>query len=321
MMIGYHASHEQFPPSQLIQLAIRAEKAGFQSISCSDHFHPWSNIQGQSGFAWSWLGAAMQATSLPFRVVNAPGERYHPAIIAQAAATLGEMFPERFWIALGSGQALNESITGQKFPAKEDRNQRLKECQEVMRRLWSGELLTYYGKMVTVEQAKLYTRPQIPPVIIGAAITTQTAEWIGSWADAMITISRPVEELKKVIEAFRQGGGKGKPILLKAQISYHANAERARQEAFEQWKTNIFASSMLAELRLPSQFEAAAEFVKPNDLDKFVKISSDPEEYVEWLQQYFDLGISEISIHNVNRDHEPFIDTFGSRVLPKFKKE
>src|SRR5215203_2693151 len=123
--IGYHASHEQFPPSELLALVQEAERAGFAAAMCSDHLAPWGTAQGNSGFAWAWLGAAMQATALPFGVVNAPGQRYHPAIIAQAAATLAEMFPGRFWVAFGSGQAMNEQVTGERWPPKPERNQRL----------------------------------------------------------------------------------------------------------------------------------------------------------------------------------------------------
>src|SRR5688572_28458320 len=137
--IGYHASHEQFPPSALLRYVREAEQAGFTAAMCTDHFAPWSESQGESGFAWSWLGAAMQATSLPFGTVNAPGERYHPAIIAQAIATLNVMFPERFWVALGSGEAMNEHITGNQWPLKATRNARLKECVDIIRALLGGE--------------------------------------------------------------------------------------------------------------------------------------------------------------------------------------
>src|SRR5687767_3285197 len=151
--IGYHASHEQFPPSALLRLAQRAVAAGFGAVMCSDHLHPWSEAQGHSGFAWSWLGAAMQATDVPFGVVNAPGYRYHPVIIAQAAATLAEMFPGRFWLAVGSGENVNEHITGQPWPPKHTRNDRLKECVDVMRALWAGEMVNHRG-LVQVVDAK-----------------------------------------------------------------------------------------------------------------------------------------------------------------------
>ena len=312
---GYHCSHEQFKPSALLEYVQAAQQAGFSAALSSDHFYPWSERQGQSGFAWSWLGAAMQATSLSFGAVCAPGQRYHPAIIAQAAATLAEMFPTRFWVALGSGQALNEHITGDHWPAKAERNARLKECFEVIRALWAGETVTHHG-LVRVQEAKLYTRPEIPPRIIGAAITPKTAEWVGGWADGLITISAPYEKLCKVVEAFQRGGGEGKPMFLKVQLSYARDEAQARHGAYEQWRNNIFENVMLAELRTPEQFDAAGKFVKPEDLDDFVRISADPEQHIEWLQKDVELGFSEIILHNVNREQQAFIEVFGERVLP-----
>ncbi|HEY9742872.1 MAG TPA: TIGR03885 family FMN-dependent LLM class oxidoreductase [Coleofasciculaceae cyanobacterium] len=312
---GYHASHEQFKPSDLLNYAQAAQQAGFTAALSSDHFYPWSERQGESGFAWSWLGAAMQATSLSFGVVCAPGQRYHPAIIAQAAATLAEMFRDRFWVALGSGQALNEQITGEGWPHKAERNERLQECVEIIRALWAGETVTHYG-LVTVEDAKLYTRPEVPPRIIGAAITPKTAEWVGGWADGLITISHPYEKLREVVDAFHRGGGEGKPMYLKVQLSYAQDEEKARAGAYDQWRTNIFNSSVLADLRHPKQFDLAAEFVKPEDMDEYVRISAKPEQHVEWLQKDIELGFSEIYLHNVNREQQAFIETFGERVLP-----
>ncbi|MFC7648526.1 LLM class flavin-dependent oxidoreductase [Streptosporangium lutulentum] len=135
---GFHSSHEQIHPAELLKAVTRAEQAGFEAAMSSDHFSPWSERQGQSGFAWSWLGAALQATELPFGVVNAPGQRYHPAIIAQAIGTLGAMFPGRFWAALGTGEASNEHITGDRWPRKELRTTRLRECVDVIRALLAG---------------------------------------------------------------------------------------------------------------------------------------------------------------------------------------
>jgi len=314
-LIGYHVSHEQFKPSTLLQYVQLAEKAGFQAALSSDHFHPWTNKQGESGFAWAWLGAAMQATNLIFGVVNAPGQRYHPAIIAQAAATLGEMFPKRFWMAQGSGQALNEMITGDKWPTKADRNKRLKESVDVIRALWNGETVTHKG-LVSVEEATLYTRPEVKPLIIGAAISEETAEWVGGWADGMITISKPAADLKKVIEAFRRGGGEGKPMYLKVQLSYNADEQKARQGAFDQWRANIFDSKLLSDLRVPEQFEAAAKFVNPNELDTAVRISANVQQHLDWLAQDLELGFDHLYLHNVNLEQEQFIQTFGEKVLP-----
>src|SRR5918999_2874358 len=161
-VVGFHASHEQIHPAELLSAVRAAEQAGFTAAMCSDHLSPWSERQGQSAFAWAWLGAAMQATSLPFGVVTAPGQRYHPAIIAQAIGTLASMYPGRFWAALGTGEYSNEHITGEAWPRKEVRAARLRECVEVIRALLAGEQVSHDG-LVTVDRAKLWTRPDTPP--------------------------------------------------------------------------------------------------------------------------------------------------------------
>lgn len=319
--IAYHCSHEQFKPSVLLKYVQLAEKAGFNAATSSDHFYPWSEEQGESGFAWSWLGAAMQATkNMTFGIVNAPGQRYHPAIIAQAAATLAEMFPERFWLALGTGQAMNEHITGTHWPQKEERNARLLECAEIIRKLWAGEFVNHHGRVI-VEDAQLYTLPEKPPLIVGAAITEKTAEWVGSWADALITVSKPKKELQKMIDAFYKGGGEGKPLHLKVQLSYDKTEKQARQGAFDQWKSNIFESRLLSELIHPKQFEDAAVYVKPEDMDENVNISDSPERHLEWIAGYKEMGFSVISLHNVNLHHEQFIEAFGEKVVPELLKQ
>src|SRR5690606_13132317 len=150
-VIGFHASHEQIAPAELLDAVVLAEQAGFTAAMCSDHFTPWSERQGQSGFAWSWLGAALQATSLPFGVVTAPGQRYHPAIVAQAIGTLASMYEGRFWAALGSGENANEHITGDAWPRKELREERLLECVDVIRALLAGETVSHDG-LVSVDR-------------------------------------------------------------------------------------------------------------------------------------------------------------------------
>ena len=313
--IGYHVSHEQFKPSQLLKWTQLAEQAGFTHALSSDHFLPWGESQGESGFAWAWLGAAMQTTNLHFRVVNAPGQRYHPAIIAQAAATLMEMFPHRFWLTLGSGQALNEHITGTHWPSKGDRNTRLKECVDIIRDLWAGKTVNHRG-LVQVEEAKLYTRPNYMPKIIGAAITPETAEWVGSWADGLITTSRSPKKLKPVVDAFRRGGGGGKPMILKVQLSYDQSEAAAYQGAHQQWRNNIFKSVLMTELRTVEQFDAAGAFVTPDELKHHVRISANLQQHIEWLKADIDLGFDELILHNVNSAQAQFINDFGETVLP-----
>ncbi|HVF97866.1 MAG TPA: TIGR03885 family FMN-dependent LLM class oxidoreductase [Flavisolibacter sp.] len=317
MTIGYQASHEQFTPSELLDYVRLAEHHGFGAINSSDHFYPWSKRQGQSGFAFAWLGAAMQSTTVPFGSVCAPGQRYHPAIIAQAVATLGEMFPGRYWIALGSGEALNERITGEKWPAKADRQIRLKECAGIIRKLLNGETVTHHGSVV-VEEAKLYTRPSVLPLLIGAAVTKETAAFVGEWADGMITVHQPHEQLKEVVDAFRKNGGQGKPVYLKTQLSFAQTEEEALNGAYDQWRTNIFSSTVLGDMWQVSQFDAMGEFVKAEDLYKMVRISSDVRQHIDWIKGDMELGFEKIILHNVNREQRFFIEEFGEKVLPLF---
>jgi coenzyme F420-dependent glucose-6-phosphate dehydrogenase len=314
-IIGYHASHEQFAPSQLLAEAQAAHAAGFATISSSDHFLPWSNAQGQSGFAWSWLGAAMQAVPLPFGVVSAPGYRYHPAVLAQAAATLGEMFPARLWVALGSGERLNEHITGEAWPTKPERNARLRECVDVMRALWHGESVSHRGRIV-VEDVRLHSRPAVAPNIMGAALTPETARWVAGWADGLITVNQPRSELRALVDAFRDAGGDGKPMYLQVKVSYAKSDDEAKAGAHVQWRTCVFDSDVMAELKLPDQFEAAAAHVRREDVEKRVHCSADPQRHAAWLCEYAELGFSQLHVHNVNRGQRAFIDAYGEHVLP-----
>ena len=316
--IGFHASHEQFTPSELLTLVRAAEDAGFDAASCSDHFFPWTEAQGQSGFAFAWLGAAMQATSLPFGVVNAPGDRYHPAIVAQAAATLGEMFPGRFTLVAGSGEALNEHITGAPWPPKPERNERLKECADIMRALWAGETVTHRGR-VRVEGAKLYTRPRQPVPLFLAAVTAATAEWGAPWADGLLTVSQPIDTLRTIVEGFRRGGGEGKPMWLQAKVSYAATDAEALRGAHEQWRANVLDSDTLAKLRTPAEFEEAGRRVTPEQVAKSVRVSSDLARHAAWLAEYAELGFEAIYVHNVNLRQREFVEAFGARVLPELR--
>jgi coenzyme F420-dependent glucose-6-phosphate dehydrogenase len=315
VLYAYHASHEQFPPSALVRYARLAEEAGFTAVSSSEHLQPWSARQGQSGFAWAWLGAAMQATALPFSVVCAPGPRYHPVILAQAVATLAELFPGRFQVALGSGEALNERVTGEPWPPKPERHARLRECVDIMRALWAGETVTHEGR-VRVEGGRLYTRPAVPPRLFGAAVTAETARWVGGWADGLLTVGGAPEGVRQRLDAFAEGGGAGKPVILQVALAYARDEAEARRGAYEQWRTNVFPSDVLAELWTPAQFEAVARYVRAEDLEASVRISADPQRHLAWLQQDAAVGVSQINLHNVHRGQEAFIDVFGARVLP-----
>jgi coenzyme F420-dependent glucose-6-phosphate dehydrogenase len=310
-VLGYHASHEQFAPEDLAALVRRAQEAGFDAAMCSDHFHPWSEEQGHSGYAWSWLGAAMATTALPFGVVTSPVGRYHPAIIAQASATLARMFPGRFWLAVGSGEALNESITGDVWPEKQQRNARLLEAVMVMRALWAGEEVSHRGSF-QVQCARLFSRPAQPPALLAAALTEKTARWAGAWADGLITVSVPAARLRAIVDAFREGGGAGKPLYLQVKLSYAKTEEEALAGAHAQWRTNVLPPAVSEVLNSPRHYQALAGLVRPEDMHGAVRISSDLQRHAAWLRQDMELGFEHLYLHNVNCDQARFIDDFAS---------
>jgi probable non-F420 flavinoid oxidoreductase len=314
-VIGLHCSHEQIPPSELLALVQHAERAGFGAAMSSDHFSPWSERQGESGFAWSFLGAAMATTSLPFGVVNAPGARYHPAIVAQAAASLCQMFPGRLWVALGTGEASNEHITGERWPSKAERSARLLECVQVMRALFAGEVVDHAG-LVRVDRARLWTLPPQPPPLVGAAVTEQTAAWVGGWADGLVTVNQPHERLERMIAAFRENGGEGKRLAVQVHLSWAPDDETALEIAHDQWRTNVFVPPLCWDLETVEQFDLAARHVRPEDLRETVVVSSELGRHVEVLHELAELGFEEIQLHHVGQDLRPFIDAFAEHVLP-----
>jgi probable non-F420 flavinoid oxidoreductase len=313
-VLGFHASHEQVHPRALLEAVQAAEEAGFTAAMCSDHFSPWSERQGHSAFAWSWLGAALQATALPFGVVNAPGQRYHPAIVAQAIATLEAMYPGRFWVALGTGEASNEHITGAPWPRKDVRNARLRECVDVIRALLAGEEVSHDG-LVSVDRARLWTRPPEPPPLVGAAVSVPTARWVAEWADGLATIAAPRDHLRAMIDGYRGAGGRG-PLVLQVHLCYARDDATALRIAHEQWRTNVFSPPVCWDLDSAGAFDEAAKHVPPEVMGDSVLIAADPGRHVRWLQEFAELGFDEIYLHHVGQEQREFVEVFGARVLP-----
>lgn len=312
-VIGYHASHEQFSPSELRDLVILAEECGFQAAKSSDHFHPWSERQGQSGHAWSWLGATMQASRLPFGIISAPGYRYHPAVLAQAAATCGEMFPDRLWLALGSGEAINESITGEVWPEKAERNARLRECVDIFRALFAGETVTHRGRVMVVE-AKLYSRPARSVPLFGAAVTEETAAFVGGWADGLLTTAGgDSETTRRVIDAFKAAAGDDKPVYLQLALSWAQTEDEAFGQALDQWAPVAAGGEVNWDLRRPRDFDRVGKTVRREDIEQSVRISSDVQRHIGWIAELAELGGDHIYLHCVGRNQRQFIEMFGPR--------
>lgn len=318
MKIGFHASHEQFAPSLLLALAAQAQDAGFDAVKSSDHFHPWSAKDAQSGFAWSWLGAAMARTHVPFGTITAPGYRYHPAIVAQAIATLAEMFPERLWVALGSGQAINEAITGQFWPEKAERNARLKECVEIIRQLLAGETVTHRGR-VTVVQARLYSLPRAVPPLFGAAVTPETASFVGGWADGLLTTGGELEDVRQVVDAFRAGGGEGKPVMIQDALSWAPTEDEAFEQAIQQWAGSAAGGEVNWDLRQPADFDTLSRLVGRKEIGETVAVSADLGAHAQRIARYSELAVDSVYLHNVGANQRQFVDSFGSKVLPQLR--
>lgn len=318
VVIGYHASHEEHPPSRLVRCAVDAEAAGFDAVMCSDHLAPWSERQGHSGHSWSWLGAAMQATTVPFGLVTAPGQRCHPVIAAQAMATLTEMFPGRLWVALGSGENLNEHVTGDRWPAKELRDMRLDEVAEATARLLAGETVTHRG-LVRIDRARVWSLPAEPPPLFAAAVSPETAARVASWADGLITVTRPLPELRRTLDAFRSEAGADAPVYLQAHLSWAASDDEALALSFAYWRNALVPPGPAWDLALPEDFDAATAGARPEDLTDAVHVSADLGAHAAWLAELLTLEPAAVFLHQVGPDQQHFIDAFGSTVLPSVR--
>ncbi|GAA2025602.1 TIGR03885 family FMN-dependent LLM class oxidoreductase [Agromyces tropicus] len=314
-LVGFHASHEQLPPSALLDAVVHAEQAGFGAAMCSDHWAPWSVRQGHSGYAWTWLGAALQATSFSLGVVTAPGQRYHPAVAAQKIATLGEMFPGRFWAAIGSGEAVNEHITGEPWPEKEHRDLRLAETIDVMRRLLAGETVTHEGT-VSVHEARLWTRPDEAPPLIAAAVSTETAAETAEWADGLITVDQDPSSLRDVMDAYRGAGGRG-PVCVQVHLSWAPTDDEAVAIAHDQWRQSLVPPNLAWELATPEAFDERTADASPGEVAETLLASADTERHLDALLELADLGVDRIYLHHVGREQRGFVDAFGEHVLPR----
>lgn len=317
VLIGYHASHEQLPPGRLLQSVVRAEQAGFDGAMCSDHLAPWGVGQGESGYAWSWLGAALASTSFSLGVVTAPGQRYHPVITAQAIATLEEMFPGRFWAALGSGEAMNEHVTGDPWPPKERRNLRLQESVEVIRALLAGEEVTRSGE-VEVHRARVWSRPAAPPPLLGAAVTAETAGWVAGWADGLATVAQPAHILEGVINAYGDAGGAG-PRVLQVHIALEDTEDAALAVARDQWRHSVIRRS-LWDIEQPEDFDALAGDPTDDELRGGALLGSDGVQMAERIAELVRLGFDRVYVHGIGPDQATFLERARRELLPALRR-
>lgn len=322
-IVGYAASFEQFHPNDLLTYSQQAEAAGFGAVMASDHFHPWVPSQGHSAFVWAWLGALGATTNLKFGTgVTPPGYRYHPAVLAQAAATLEAMYPGRFYLGLGAGEALNEHIVGEYWPEAPVRLERLMESIEIITKLFTGKKIKHRGTHFNVESARIYTMPETPPPIYVATSGPIMAFRTGKFTDGIITVGAADEKLKMLLERYEKGAREaGKdvalmPKMLQVKVSFADTEEEATAAAIKEWPNGGMAFPK-ADIRDPEDFEAMAKLVRPEHYKNRVILTPDLDEHVAQLQHYIDLGFDEIYIHNVARNQTEFIEAYGKRVIPK----
>jgi len=315
VFVGFHASHEQIPPSALLAAVEAAEGVGFDGAMCSDHLAPWNPRQGESGFAFSWLGAALARTQFSLGMVNAPGQRYHPVIVAQALATLEEMFPGRFWAALGSGEAMNEHVTADPWPAKPVRTARLAESVEVIRRLFAGEEVTHDG-LVKVHRARLWTRPAAPPPLLATAVSAETAGWAATWADGLATVAQAPQALERVVDAYRSGGGRG-PCVLQVHVSLADTDAAAYAIAKDQWRNGLVSPPLAWDLEQPEDFDAAVGEVDEAQLRQAVLVDSDPAALADRIAALARIGFDRVYLHHVGREQDDFLDAAARGILPR----
>ena len=316
MQIGYALSSEEFPPSDLVANAKRAEEAGFGFIGISDHFHPWLDSQGHSPMVWSVLGAMAVATKrVPvFTGVTCPLIRTHPAIVAHAAATTAAMMPGRFTLGLGTGEALNEHIFADRWPAAPERREMLEEAIEVIRLLWEGGSQDHRGRHYRLENARLYTLPDQPPPIWIAASGPATAELAGRIGDGLITTSPDAE----VVEAFRKAGGEGKPVVAQMTVCYGEDEAEARRTAHRIWANAGVPGQLSQDLPTPAHFQQAAERVREEDIAEDMPCGPDLDQHFESIAEYEKVGVEQVYVHQIGPGQEPFFEVYEKEVLPRF---
>ncbi|MDQ4019705.1 MAG: TIGR03557 family F420-dependent LLM class oxidoreductase [Actinomycetota bacterium] len=314
--IGFALSSEEHPPNDLVRFAKLAEEAGFTYGLISDHFHPWTSSQGESAFVWASLGGIAQATER-IRMgtgVTCPMIRTHPAIVAHAAATVAAMMPGRFFLGLGTGENLNEHVTGARWPAGDERLEMLEEAIEVIRLLWQGGQQSHRGKHYTVEDATLYTLPdELPPIVVAAA--KPGAARLAARNDGFIGVSPEAE----LVQTFEEAGGGGKPRYGQVTCCWGESEEQAKQLAYEIWPNAAITGELSQELPNPEHFEQAAQMVTPDDVGEKIPCGPDVDRIRESIDEYADAGYDHVYIHQIGPDQEAFIRMAERELLPRYR--
>jgi G6PDH family F420-dependent oxidoreductase len=316
MRIGYFLSSEETAPLELVRHASLAEEAGFDGLWISDHFHPWNDEQGHSGFVWSMVGAIAQATSRMkvTTAVTCPTIRIHPAIIAQAAATSAVLLEGRFALGLGSGEALNEHILGDRWPEADERLEMLEEAVQVIRMLWQGGSQSHRGRHYRVENARIYDLPErLPPILISGfgPKATELAARIG---DGFCTVA-PVEE---AVETVREKGGRDKLVAGGMKVCWDEDEQRARQTAHRLWRNDGLPGELSQILPTPEHFEQASELVGEDQVAESIPCGPDLDAHLQKISEYEQAGFDELYVQQVGDGHERMFELYSQEILPRY---
>jgi G6PDH family F420-dependent oxidoreductase len=317
VQLGYALSSEEFRPNDLVENAVEAEKTGFGYALISDHYHPWMDAQGQSPFVWSVIGGIAQRTSqLELGTgVTAPIIRIHPAIIAQAAATAADMMPGRFFFGVGTGEYLNEHVTGEHWPPISTRQEMLAEAVDIIRQLWQGGYKTIDGDYYSVENARLYTLPETLPQIHVAASGPESGTMAGQIGDGLISTAPD----RQTVQAFQQAGGRGKPVYGQLTVCWATTEDEGLQTALDIWGYTGLPGQLSQELALPKYYQEAAEkLVTKEIIAESIVAGPDPEKYHEKIEAYADAGFTHVYIHQIGPDQAGFFDFAKQEILPRY---
>ncbi|WP_228973005.1 TIGR03557 family F420-dependent LLM class oxidoreductase [Streptomyces sp. DH12] len=307
MEIGYKLAAEAYGPGELVRQAVLAEEAGFDFVEISDHFHPWLDNQGHSPFAWTVLGTIAARTS---RIglatgVTCPTMRYHPAIVAQAAATLALLSDGRFVLGVGSGERLNEHVIGGGYPAVTARHEMLREALEIIRLLWSGGYRSYQGKHLTLEDARVFDLPDTPPLLAVAASGPASTRVAAELGDALFATEAKAE----IVQGYRDAGGSG-PRYAEVPMAWAPDERTAARAARETSRWAVTGWKVMSELPNPVNFDAATTTVREEDILQAFACGDDPERYTEMAQGYVDAGFDRLVMQNAGPDPDGFIDFY-----------
>ncbi|MBD0690774.1 TIGR03557 family F420-dependent LLM class oxidoreductase [Streptomyces sp. CBMA123] len=311
---GYFLSSEEFTPAQLVEQARLAERAGFTRLAISDHFHPWNDAQGSGPFVWGVIGALSQATRLPVTtLVTCPTVRLHPAVTAQAAATADVQLPGGLRLGVGTGEALNEHVLGDRWPPFDVRAEMLEEAVAVMRELFTGGVVSHYGPHYTVENARLYTPPEGGrlPVYV-SAFGPKAAESAAEYADGLVTMTPDAE----LVGRYRAAGGTG-PVVGGVKVCWSENHERAVKTVHRLWPSELLPGELAQILPTPQHFEQATELVTEQMVARSVTCGDDPRQHVDRLRGYVEAGFDEVYVGQIGQEQEGFFDFYRERILPR----